>query len=1117
MNKLKKLGIVALSVVTVIGLSGVSPANAQTVSELQAQIQSLLAQLQALQAQQGGGSQTGGGVAVSCDFTRNLYPGDSGPQVKCLQRYLNAAGYTVADSGVGSPGNETEYYGSLTQAAVQEWQDAQGLDYGQWGGYFGPSSQAKYNELKASAPSTGTGSGTVVVPSGTDLVVEEAPDAPGEKILGSGTSFNPVLKVKLSAGSSDVSVNSVTLKKGGFVSNTYISGVDVVDSKGVRHGNVVSSINADNTIDILMSSDPVVVKAGTSETLTFRVNITSGASSGSVNLALKSVTSDASNVDSSYPVTGATMQIVSGSNSIASTTLDLAATSITSDLTVDEDNLQEITRFEIRESSSNEGVELHSLKLYNYGNAADTDYKDVTLKTAAGDVLDVAQPDGQWVTFNMSDDPYVLDKGQTKDFIVEAKVVKGTTKTMQFVVFNDYDIDLRGTDTGVSVIPSVGVNESSFPIGDGINGHIIGSGSLSMSRASDSPSDSVVPGATGVSLAKFNVNPTGEDYELRKVEFYVATSSSGVDLTGTVYVNVNGATVYSTAASNVPNTSDSDSTFTLSYPRLKAGQDNSIEITADISSDATASATYQVKDFGLVQAKRLVTNDFVDPTGTYQGYTIGVSAADLAVTTLNQPVSGSVVAGTNGIELARVELNAGSGGEDVEISDITFTTSGTAADIDSDLANFKLYKDGEQLTTTNSTNQMGTDGQLKFTFSNRVKVSKDTPVTLTLKADVLSGASGGPYTFNVASYSDLTAVGDDTGNTLGSSNISVAGTGQAQSIANAGEIVMTLLSGSGASPSSDQIKNVGSGQEVVFAFKLSSRYEDMKVTSLKLRADTNSNLAGTTLSNIKLHEGSVGNVVDSAPQFDDVDASASSSLTFTDSDNIFSSAVPTTGKKIYVTADIENGGIAVLGDDFTFEHVSSTYKGVSSADTSPVVTGDPAASGRTYIASQDVEITAESPTSPVTKGTGSGVEVAKFKVTNHGSSPIYLATSSLTFADGGSSAGLYALYGSDENGSGSAWNVSTTSAPTTFDTSGLIAANAKIDGGNYRYLTIKTASTSSNNDTYEFSVSSLGDLTYSVHETDLGYDANADGDLADQIDGLYIDGKPTLSTVTASN
>ena len=82
---------------------------------------------------------------VSCNFTRSLFNGISGEDVKCLQRYLNSSGFTLALTGPGSPGSETSYFGSITEAGVIRWQAANNVSPAI--GYFGPISRTKYIEL----------------------------------------------------------------------------------------------------------------------------------------------------------------------------------------------------------------------------------------------------------------------------------------------------------------------------------------------------------------------------------------------------------------------------------------------------------------------------------------------------------------------------------------------------------------------------------------------------------------------------------------------------------------------------------------------------------------------------------------------------------------------------------------------------------------------------------------------------------------------------------------------------------------------------------------------------------------------------------------------------------
>lgn len=86
-------------------------------------------------------------------FSEALALGDHGEEVRNLQRFLNQHGFLVTQVGPGSPGQETDYFGPLTRAAVRHYQEA----YGAYvlapagttdpSGIFGPLSLEHANKL----------------------------------------------------------------------------------------------------------------------------------------------------------------------------------------------------------------------------------------------------------------------------------------------------------------------------------------------------------------------------------------------------------------------------------------------------------------------------------------------------------------------------------------------------------------------------------------------------------------------------------------------------------------------------------------------------------------------------------------------------------------------------------------------------------------------------------------------------------------------------------------------------------------------------------------------------------------------------------------------------------
>jgi peptidoglycan hydrolase-like protein with peptidoglycan-binding domain len=121
--------------------------------------------------------------AQNIQFTATLSFGSRGTQVVALQQSLNNDPNTrVANTGPGSPGNETNYFGPLTKNAVIRFQEKYASDIlapvglARGNGYVGLYTRAKLNLLSTLTANTG-GSATstqIVTPSLTDYLVKDS-------------------------------------------------------------------------------------------------------------------------------------------------------------------------------------------------------------------------------------------------------------------------------------------------------------------------------------------------------------------------------------------------------------------------------------------------------------------------------------------------------------------------------------------------------------------------------------------------------------------------------------------------------------------------------------------------------------------------------------------------------------------------------------------------------------------------------------------------------------------------------------------------------------------------------------------------------------------------------
>lgn len=110
--------------------------------------------------------------AAPGSLTVDLSLGKIHPQVATLQKLLNTNGFVLVSEGPGSPGNETEKYGSLTRDAVRRFQCEKSIvctgdEYSTGYGFVGARTRAVLSNLNVASAATTPATTHAAVSSGT--------------------------------------------------------------------------------------------------------------------------------------------------------------------------------------------------------------------------------------------------------------------------------------------------------------------------------------------------------------------------------------------------------------------------------------------------------------------------------------------------------------------------------------------------------------------------------------------------------------------------------------------------------------------------------------------------------------------------------------------------------------------------------------------------------------------------------------------------------------------------------------------------------------------------------------------------------------------------------------
>ncbi len=861
-------GLVGVAMAFSLVLGGSFTASAQTPTDIQAQITSLLATIASLQAQLAAVS--GGTGTVCYSFSVNLKLGSRGADVMKLQKLLNSSADTqVAASGAGSPGNETSYFGPATYAAVIKFQNKfaseiltpVGLTKGT--GFVGASTRAKLSVFGCTTTPTTPGGTTTPTTTGTNLSVS-APAQPASSLAPASAARVPFTKVTVTASSNGpVTVNGFTVERTGLAQDAVFSGVVLLDENGNQIG-ISKTLNSNHQTTV---GEAVVVGAGQSRTFTVAGNMASSLVNYAgqvVGLSIVSVNTSAA-VSGSLPITGA-MHTINGSLSLGTATVAVSSfdpnTAITKEIGTTGYKFSGIRVT----AGSVEKVRLSSIRFNQIGSASSNDLANVKVVVDGTSYDTIVSADGKYYTANFGSG-IVIDKGFSKDLYIVADIAGSgaANRTVQFDIYKNTDIYLTGETYGYGIIPTAGTTAAAgtgsqfttgTPFFDGSLVTISAGSATTITKSSLVPAQNIAVNVPNQPLGGFQTDIKGEAISVQSMVFNVAsTTGSGYGLlTNVSILDENGSVVAGPVDGVYVSALLQTLTFTdtVTFPVGK----HTYTLKGKVASTIGNGGTYIVST--------TPSSQWTNITGQTTGNTISLAAfnsaismntmtvksAALAIGVSTNPSAQTIVAGGQQVLFANYQFDASQSGEDVRFSSIPLTltvASGAATDISACQLYDGTASSSPALNSGSNVVNPSAAGTNTFTLDSSLTIPKGTVKTVSLKCNVSSGATGSYRWGNTSgNISGLTVTGVTSSNSV--TPTGTASLGQLMTVGS-GSLVVSADS---SSPSYT-VASAGSTGVTLGVLKFRATNEDVVLQRVGLKLTNSASSSPADLVQVTLY------------------------------------------------------------------------------------------------------------------------------------------------------------------------------------------------------------------------------------------------------------------------
>ncbi len=617
----------------------------------------------------------------------------------------------------------------------------------------------------------------VVTPAGALTVSLDGSTPDGVSIPQNGANIPYSVFAFTASNDEDVNVNQVIISREGLGLPSDFTNLKLyVD--GVQKGSEKTVNSTTNTATFALSSDPIVVPAG--KTVLVEVRAEMSGVSGSENQLCIELADDvtgvgatsggAVDVSGSFAICGNTM--VTTSATVGTLTYTVSQPS-TADINIGD---TDVIMTKVKMDMATEDVEVNRITFKQKGSAGEADFANVSLWMSGSQYADssYATWDGDFLTFDLTELPIAIAKGNSKTVELHTDVVGGLASTAAFDIYRDWHIE------GTGQVYGYGVNvEEDGSSATPSNRDIVG-GNVAFSLSSNNPvTGDVKKGANDFEFTRFNISTAGDGITVRKLSLTV---------NGTDYNDIDDVKIwtqdafgdwYVVAGPNditggaLPQTVSFTDTFDV-----PAATTQEFMVTADIANAATLNDTYDidvadVTDASNTELEYLSDGTSIDVTsgdvtgGMLNGNVMTVKVPTLTVSLAATPGDKSYVRNTTDKDLVAFDMQA-STADDLRVTSVVVTcTAGGAGDCATAFQSLYLYeKDGSTLTVLDGPRSMSaltsptTDGTATFSLNHTVAAGST--ARLLVRSDISSGATSAPYAFTIEAAGDISAEDTDS-------------------------------------------------------------------------------------------------------------------------------------------------------------------------------------------------------------------------------------------------------------------------------------------------------------------------------------------------------------------